>query len=157
MEHRGLSASRLLRQPHGFEGRFPAGEARESVNLAVAYHGNPARGRLHRDATPLTAREGSTEDQHRGAAEITELVDLDPEISPGRLHVGQESPEAMPAAIDVALGSSDNARAHLDVGMGDLDCGVDGLPAVGIEQPAHDWSCPGFDDTWTLPVVSRRK
>jgi hypothetical protein len=19
------------------------------------------------------------------------------------------------------------------------------------------WSCPGFDDTWTLPVVGRRK
>jgi hypothetical protein len=22
---------------------------------------------------------------------------------------------------------------------------------------ARDWSCPDFDDTWTLPVVGRRK
>jgi hypothetical protein len=105
------------------------------MNLAVAYRGNPACGRLDRDTTPITARERSTEDQHCGA-QIAELFDLDPEISPGRLDVGQKLPDATTAAIDVALGTSDNARAHLDVGMGELfNCGVDGMPTVRIENP----------------------
>ena len=105
----------LLPQPHGFEGRFPAGESSRIGEPCRRVRRHRACGRLDRDATPVTTGEGSTEGQHRGA-EIAELVDLDPEISPGRVDVGQERPEAITAAIDVALGPSATARAHLDVG-----------------------------------------
>jgi hypothetical protein len=126
------------------------------MNLAVAYRGNPACGRLDRDTTPITARERSTEDQHCGA-QIAELFDLDPEISPGRLDVGQKLPDATTAAIDVALGTSDNARAHLDVGMGELfNCGVDGMPTFSCDiayscSPAAARASAGsrYEQKWT--------
>ncbi len=49
------------------------------------------------------------------------------------------------AELDRRHGTRPATREEIDTGNNVT------LSLVGV------WSCPGFDDTWTLPVVSRRK